>query len=55
MCYFEDGFDIILVPYALILLRDALDLRSIYCAKRLFLLFLTTTPLGPDKRIKGAL
>jgi hypothetical protein len=36
---FEDGPDIILVPYALELLRDALDIRVINCPKRLFLFF----------------
>jgi hypothetical protein len=53
---FEDGPDSILVPYALELPRDALDIQDINCAKRLFLLFLlTTTPLGPDNRINEAL
>jgi hypothetical protein len=46
---FENGPDIVLVPYAPELLRDAVDIRDINCAQRLLLLFLLmTTPLGPD-------
>jgi hypothetical protein len=36
---FEDGPEIIRVSYALEVLRDALDMRGIKCAKRLFLFF----------------
>jgi hypothetical protein len=53
---FEDGLDIILVPYALELLRDALAIRDINYAKRLFLLFLLpTTSLRLNYRINEAL
>jgi hypothetical protein len=52
----KDGPDVVLVPYALELLRDALDIRDINCAEMFFLfLRLTTTALGRDNRVNKAL